>query len=62
MKRTFGVIGCAAAVTLLLCSLLELRVVLACGVLCLSGAVAVFFLPLRQYRSTVAAVLLTATV
>lgn len=62
MKRTFGVIGCTAAVALLLCSVLELTVALACGVLCLLGAVATMFLPLRQYRSTVAAVLLTATV
>lgn len=61
MKRTFGVIGCSAAVTLLLCSQLELTVVLAIGVLCLLGTIAVFCLPPRYKRSWMAAVLLTAT-
>ncbi len=62
MKRTFGVIGCSAAVTLLLCSVLKLSVVLAIGVLCLLGAVATLFLPPRFHRGRLAAVLLTATV
>lgn len=62
MKRTFGVIGCSAAVTLLLCSVLELTVAIAIGVLCLLGTVAVSFLPSRFDRRQMAAVLLTATV
>lgn len=62
MKRTFGVIGCAAAVALLLCSVLELTVTLAVGLLCLLGAVAAMFLLPRYRRSLAVTVLLTATV
>lgn len=60
MKRVFGVIGCAAAVTLLLCMQLPLTAVVVLGAVCLLGCLVLLCLPSFEWKRTAVTVLVTA--